>query len=360
MQDNAKLELEIFKRTKLQRFLPALGFSPKDKKPIDAALEWTDGTATIKLFTGANGFERWKDFTSGASGTVIDIAMEKTGNLGRARELMRSILGSAAPQQQTAKPQEQVHTSPQPVPFPPAHDESGSPEPKRKLTSDEVKAAYCSGSEAWTADCEIPKILRDRGICKIRQEMSKSFRVTMSGRIVTPTFKIDESGASQYAGFETRGADGKKYYLEGGSAGVWVSDTNAKSKVAIIAESVIECLSYDIVHPLSGGQTLIAVRSGAEADAANLLRLLIASGRVEKVIYATNNDPAGLLYAAKIGAAIAKTGIFQRFRMPDGWNVDWNDVLNKLLSDDDAIRPRLEAEQDFRGGPGFSTILPPR
>ena len=75
-----------------------------------------------------------------------------------------------------------------------------------------------------------------------------------------------------------------------------------------------------------------ALRSGAEEACAELVARIIAKRGVgARVELRTDNDPAGLLYAAKVGSLLKKRDIRAIYVAPPEDCVDWTEHQEQLF-----------------------------
>lgn len=323
----------LFKTTEPGRFMGAFGWSldPKDKKRMTYVRGKDE---KVKFWQPANGLWHWKNFESGAAGTIIDIAKDHVGgNFGQARLALRNILGNApvpVPVAETSQNKPELSL--------PYQSEKTRPITSFKKSSEEVLREYATGADIWYEGDAVPTYLLSRGITAISPAFSGKFSVSINGNLRFPHHYLDDEGFKT-GGIEKRGPGIKGLYTEDGTNGVWVSDVpSCRSGVAVVFETQLDAMSYDILHPRSDGHILLSLRAGTEKLCAEILKFLRTKGIIHTVILATDNDHAGATYAGKVMTELhygrnKETsekffgGLRAWYQPPDDGEEDWNDVL---------------------------------
>ncbi len=147
------------------------------------------------------------------------------------------------------------------------------------------------------------------------------------GNVVFPSY--DKEGI---CGLELKNHD-KGVFVKGSAKGLWVSRIEASDTVLVIAESVIDALSYcalfrnshTVYAAVSGG-----MKKGRQYDL--VLSLMKAMPNLQTVILAVDNDQGGTKIAAKLKKSIENAGFFQgnvQLHVPDLAGDDWNEVLKR-------------------------------
>lgn len=199
--------------------------------------------------------------------------------------------------------------------------------------------------------CDFETVLNKRGLSDVRRRRLENIRALgRDGDIKALYFHFDEDGKLEPASVETIRVDGKKGYMKSGSVGCWLSQPDdIESCEVVICESVIDALSFEAMNPHSD-KMLVALRSGAEEIAAKIA-IKAAENGAKRITIATDNDPAGLEYAAKVFAkieeAIRKKEIERidvAMQLPPGRANDWNDALVSEHIDLAHARPQIAAE----------------
>jgi hypothetical protein len=286
-------ELIFLNSQDIHPLLSHLGFvrDAKDKS------KWIKGATAYSVFFSRQHTWLCTDHRIKRTHGVVSLIRSELGlSLGAARIELRRVYGTAATPTYT-------HSNPSPTTA--SSPASSSPHPDsnpaapERLPEDEIRKRYARGLRYDPA--HHPEILSARGLEYIAPDYHDSFRMTSGGSIVFPTYAFDgETGVGVMTGYETCRDDGTRFFLKGGSAGVWIAGIPSRDGTLVIAESAYDALAVSMTHGLGRGSALAAVRSGAEQHVANLARWLISEELIEIVLISTDNDSAGLAYASKI------------------------------------------------------------
>lgn len=320
--DEKRAQLAQIKSHPIAEFLPALGWQKHDSE----IATWHHAGQSIKTFKGTSGAGHWmwKNFTTGRSGTVIDLAHESEGSLDAARRLLVSILGNVSSNSQNPRSSTPLVDSSKPLP----------------LSPDEVRKKYETASEIWSPGDDVPGVLKSRGLIFVHERHRDSFRVTGNGSVRVPSYAIDEDGRADLVGYESRRLSGDKIYEKNTRVGVWLSGIHEGRRAIVVTESLIDSLSHEIMHNHPAYQ-YVGVRSGAEKYAANHIAALYRRKIVDRVIITTDNDAAGLGYASKIMLELRdeiKSGLAVIYQPPRFGANDVNDELEHIMSGDSGIQ----------------------
>ncbi|MBO4169536.1 toprim domain-containing protein [Cereibacter azotoformans] len=336
-------ELDFFKRQPLGYLLMMhFGFAAKNQKPkptahgdVDAESFSRDGMK-VQTFRASSGHYMWKSHdgsltnrSGGNSGTIVDIAVKLDGDLGRARQHLRQITGYSANSTTSTPVQYPPITSAPSAPVSSPLDAISTTE-EAGPTTEELEAAYAAFGPAWQCHDAAPDYLAGRHLTDIHPIFHCTFRVSQSrrGTIAFPYYRTTESGF-EFAGHEAKNIDFKGY-SKGGHAGVW-SAIFRDPTVMVVAESPIDAMSFAALavdhEDFSVGY--IALRSGSEQVAVELLKGMVEHRGLKQIVVATDNDAAGMTYAAKImsGLHSLKDRVSVRYRAPLFGQTDWNDSL---------------------------------
>ncbi|WP_237061521.1 toprim domain-containing protein [Loktanella sp. M215] len=340
--ENSKAELEMFKSHDANTLMGALGWTDghatkegaiKIEKKGSNSTPYTKDGRNVLVFKGRTGAYMISEiYPVRRTVTIIDIANEVTGSLGKTRVELRSLIGTAKEESSRISPSHQTNAPQAPAPV------SASSDTVEKKSSDEVRAEYVSGSEAWTPAARMPDYLLDRSISFIPLVYAASFRTSRGGtniRFPYLHFVDDVSVPAEYAGVETK-ADGFKSFTKGGRPGAWIAGHTDLANKIVICESPIDCFSWIMQRPFEDLPFLVAVRSGGEQSAINLIKR--AAGQHEKVtvFISTDNDHAGMAYASKIMLGVSKEPtVCAKYVAPDKLHNDQNNYLVAALVADD-------------------------
>jgi hypothetical protein len=337
-------ELDFFKRQPIDPILEALGFSlsknfnPEGKNQTPS---FVLGGIKLKTFKGSSGHYMWTSHNGSLtnrngknSGSVVDVAVRVCGGLAQARQRLRAITGSHAYAPTSHSTPSTGHEAPPSA--------SSRPEISSPLDTDSTKAttetaevdilrAYEATGPEWVVTDPAPAYLARRGLSDIHPIFSFSFRVESPlGNMVSPY--RDELGA--VVGFERKNKLTEKYVRYDGRAGVWAA-IHGDPKALVVCESPVECMSYArmFVSQDRFDVGFLAVRSGSEAIASRLIAAMIEERGLRAVIFATNNDLAGMQYAQKVWAGLgdAAKSAHVRYEAPLFAKNDLNDALNEWL-----------------------------
>lgn len=347
----ADRELDFFKRQPLDPLLLQLGFSAKET--ANAAGKVTErsfslGNVKLKTFKGNSGHYMWKSHNGSLttrfgkdSGTVVDVAVHVCGGLAQARERLRALTGStySTPSSYStgneALPPAATHPAPSAPSSPPLDTISTGPTAPPPPTPDELFSAFRAHGSDWTYDQPVPEYLRSRNLTELHPLFSFSFRVSESkrGTLAFPYVRYSENG-EEFAGYEKKNTDFKGF-SKGGRAGVWLAACMKNPRVFVVAESPIDAMSYArLAVPYDEFDFgFMALRSGAEDVAVRHLRERVLENGLEEVVLATDNDAAGMAYAARVMSGLhdLKGRVSVRYVAPLYMQKDWNDALSEHL-----------------------------
>lgn len=347
-----KNEIDDFKRMDIRTFLPSLGWQPDPTDRYKKTTYTKDGR-TVKAFCPSSGFWIATDFDAKVSKTAFDLAFEILGdkNWPEACALFRSITGkdsnpsafkpSPAP---SSTPLTSSTSQDRSAPVPQASPDQSNA--KIKKTTDEIKAEYVSGSSLWRRGDPVPDYLVSRGIVMLDDRFDATFRVSDSGsgNLRFPHYYMSDSGHTRLGGIEGRGPSKKGMYSERGVNGIWKTRGWSDTGMVVIFETQIDAMSYSLLNPK--GHMLMSIRAGTEHIAVQFLKIFIEMNKIHTVVVSTDNDAAGLGYAARIlGGLYAKEdernpehgtkyhcGARALYQPPLEGHEDWNDVLRAALS----------------------------
>lgn len=358
MSTTQDAELDAYKRMPIGRLAVQLGATPKNPKDkptrggdIDAE-NFTLNGWKFQCFQASSGHFMWKSHDGSLtvrgrnSGTIVDIVFQLEGSLGKVRQRLRGLTGysPSSPTSPSSTTSVQSENTPAAastaIPSSSCHPvlpSSPVATPADPLpTPAELEAIYDDRGPIWKLVDPVPHYLRSRYLGALHPVFHWTFRVSKSGHGSTffPYYRVDGE-EWVFAGSERRSInkDYDKGYDKGGRAGIWTAAFD-HPEVIVVTESAVEAMSYARLmteySDLSVG--FVAVRSGGERDAILYLSNLIETKGLRIVVIATNNDSAGMLYAAKIMAGLREyKEISVRYEAPIHGQVDWNDSLKADL-----------------------------
>ncbi len=143
-------------------------------------------------------------------------------------------------------------------------------------------------------------------------------------------------------GYETRNQNFKGF-SNGGTKGLWVSNSSSKDEKLVICESPLDCLSYHQLFP--DDHTRYFATSGTLSQKQkDLLRTAFEKFDQKKgeIIIATDKDIGGEEIAHKLKEIAPKTA--QVFRHVPKYQKDWNETLKAQIE-----RERQQQNQRSRG-----------
>lgn len=295
-------------------------------------------------------------------GSIVDVAYAMTGNLGKARQLLRDVTGYKPDQSfstsstNTARAEKSTDAVTSPAVLHPLDqvsdyyrskiseyselladhasngktpDPSPAPPPPPP-TPDELLASYDARGPVWRLCDTVPAYLQSRGLEHLHPVFHETFRTSKSGRgsVFFPYIRCDDAGW-EHAGCEQKSSDWKSYD-KGGRAGIWTAAFDLVERL-VITESPIDAMSYAFL--LSDYEdfsvAFVSLRSGGESSAIEYAAGLIEQKGVRDIVVATDNDGAGMLYAAKVMAGLHKhsKSVRMRYQAPIHGARDWNDAL---------------------------------
>lgn len=340
-------ELDFFKRQPIDPILESLGFSlsktfnPDGKNQTPSFVR---GSIKLKTFKGSSGHYMWTSHNGSLtnrngknSGSVVDVAVHVCGGLAQARQRLRAITGShayAPSSYSTPSTPSAGHEAPPPaaprteISFPLDTD---STKAKPETTDADIFSAYEATGPEWDITAAAPAYLSRRGLADLHPIFSFSFRVESPlGNMVSPY--RDELG--NVVGFERKNKISQKYVRYDGRAGVWTA-YHGDPKILVVCESPVECMSYARMFVAQDRFDVgfLAVRSGSETIASKIIVAMIEERGLRAVIFATNNDLAGMQYAQKVwsGLGDAAKSAHVRYEAPLFAKNDLNDALVEWL-----------------------------
>lgn len=166
------------------------------------------------------------------------------------------------------------------------------------------------------------------------------------GNVAFPHFRNRE-----VCGLELKSHD-RGLLVKGSQKTFWRSNANQSDTILVIAESVIDALSY-CESQKPNGAIYLATGGGVSAKQCDILSEMLATAdNVQTVILATDNDAGGDRIAGKLSNAIQRTSFVGEVRKhsPSRRGEDWNDVLvgkSKPLSQtwDACVKPFPQSVQ---------------
>lgn len=312
--------------------LQALGWS-SDPKGGDKN-RWSKGLESISVFKGCDGnfvFRSGTDY-----GNIMDLAKRECGgNFGKARQLLRKLTGSASSQAPRPDPSSSSADFSSRIPHHPPAPAAPAPEPVTYLTPAQVKAATEDGTEPIDGS-PVPPFLVERGFSDIHAVFRRSMRVTRDRfrNVIFPYIVPAAGEGAELVSREKVGPNHFKNYLKETRAGVWYASPPGEIGLIVVAEAPLDCISSSTICADDMTRTaFFALRSGAEEACAELVARVIAKrGAGARVEIRTDNDPAGLGYAAKVSKMLKDRGIKSRYVAPPEDCDDWTEVQEKRLA----------------------------
>ena len=337
---NDSAELDMFMKTDPRpRILPALGWTPCGKVKD----RFTRGSESIGVFQGNKGV--WLARSGSDYRNIVQLTQEVVGSLGQARKFLREIIGSGAP----ATPVTNTTPTP-PAHFPSPHPHLSSPvitpsspaaepegEAEEKRTADEIKAEIKAESVPFD-DSPIPPYLLKRGFVSIPDIFRRRMRIDKDGnRFKNVSFLYylpTEDGKAELVSRERKG-DKYSNYLSRTRAGVWIAEPiDGEVDHIVICEAPLDCISSRAICGDGERTAYFALRSGAEAACVEIVRRVVEKrGKGARIELRTDNDPAGLSYAAKVAAGLKKLGLVARYTAPPDLCEDWTEVQEKRFAE---------------------------
>jgi len=307
---NDNEELRNFTRMDIRGLLPLFGWSEvsaadarRVRHPGRPGDIFTDGGRVMHTFRAKDGETFMFKMHDGSQvdgrdvGTIIHVVQDCLNcNIGRVRKELRAVTGTDTHTHYTAKRTLPNRTPTHPYLSPIAADD--------KKTKAQLIREYEAGSETVTPGIDLIHVLRAREINLVEPQFSRDMRREDHWNVRFPYYRYEtrESKRLEFAGFETVTSE-KKRYTKGGYTGIWVSGWMGASTV-VITESPSDAMAYRALTQLDA--IYVAVRMGAEIDAAQFVINAFDAKLVSKVILATDNDAAGLTYAGKIWTELNK------------------------------------------------------
>ncbi len=126
----------------------------------------------------------------------------------------------------------------------------------------------------------------------------------------------------------------KCIFVRGSEKTLWRSNTKADDNTLVIAEAVIDVLSYHQLFNLENA-LYVATGGGMSPEQGRIIRLAAQNLPALKTItLITDNDEGGDKLTAKLKAIIAESGFKGEVirHSPQGRGDDWNDVLNSTTN----------------------------
>lgn len=340
----AAAELEMFKQRPIVDLAVAMGWEVM-KTGDNNNGKLKKGSMKIAPFKGSNAW-MWKAFSGEGpggrtAGTVVDLALDEAGTMGKARQLLRSLTGTSAP----------TRISPASAPTPAASLSTGPDSAfsgRVYKSSKEVLAAFKTGARVWRVGDRLPPFLSERGVKQLPELFDGKFAVTtdsyMNARFMFMSF--DDDGKPFFAGYEDRNiaseTGGKTYrrYASDCRAGIWRVSGDDGAPV-VVFEAPLKAISYELLRREGDPRwheepqpSYVSLRSGSEGAAVTYLIGEINNGS-RTILLATDQDAAGMLYAHKVMSGLAdakKAGmvpgdVLVRYVSPPDMHADWNDAL---------------------------------
>lgn len=342
----AAAELEMFKQKPIVDLAVAMGWEVmKTTDKHNGKLK--KGSMTIAPFKGSNAW-MWKAFSGEGpggrtAGTVVDLAIDEAGSIGKARQLLRSLTGTSAPTS--------ISISPASSPTPDTSLSTGPDSAfsgKTYLSSEEVLAGFKAGARIWRVGDRLPPFMSERGVKQLPDMFDGKFAITTdryrNARFLFMNF--DEDGAPFFSGYEDRnlapepGADTYRRYASDCRAGIWHVSGHDGAPVVVV-EAPLKAISYELLRREGNPSwheepqlSYVSLRSGSEGAAVTYLIGKINKGS-RTILLATDQDAAGMLYAHKVmlGLSDAKRSglvpndVLVRYVSPPDMHKDWNDAL---------------------------------
>lgn len=368
-------ELAHYKTLPAEPILKKLGFAVYEhtqhegKKVKLREIGYEKGSIRAHPFLGRSGQWMCRFPASGSIdkpfGSIVDVAYAMAGNLGKARQLLRDATGYKPDQSFSTSSTTTTHaknstdavTSPAVLPpldqvsdyyrgkiseYSPlladhasgekTNDPSPGTPPPPPPTPAELEALYDARGPIWNLCDAVPAYLQSRGLESLHPVFHQTFRTSKSGRgsVYFPHFRCSDDGQGwEHAGSEQK-SDGWKSYDKGGRAGIWTAALDMVDRL-VITESPIDAMSYAFLMSQYDDFSVafISLRSGGESSAIEYAAGLIEQKGLRDIIIATDNDGAGMLYAAKVMAGLHKQAksVRMRYQAPIHGARDWNDAL---------------------------------
>jgi DNA primase len=307
-----------------------------------------DDTASLVVTPSKN---LWHCFGCGAGGGPIDWAMKKNGvSFRHAVELLRAGLTAGSCDEPGAAKRSHVRKLPTPVAFDAGEQELldqvvqyyhetllQSPEAlaylaRRGIADRELIEAHRLGFANRTLGLRLP-VVRVKLGAELRGRLQKIGVLRASGHehfngcLVVPVF--DQAGhvAGIYGRKITEGVNPPLHlYLPGPHQGVWNARALAGQAEVILAEALIDAMSF-----WCAGYRNVTSAYGAEGVTPELLALLASpvDGRARRVLIAFDRDEAGDRGAAKLAEQLLAAGAdCYRVQFPRG--MDANEYAGKV------------------------------
>jgi hypothetical protein len=166
------------------------------------------------------------------------------------------------------------------------------------------------------------------------------------GNVAFPHFRNRE-----VCGLELKNCE-RGLLVKGSQKTFWRSNIKRSDQVLVIAESVIDALSYQQTHRLSNAAFLATGGGLSRRQCSILCSMLKATPCVQTIILATDNDDGGVRIASQLAAALEQTSFSGEVikHSPKFEGEDWNDVLvgkSKSLSQtwDVCVKPFPQSVQ---------------
>ncbi len=152
-----------------------------------------------------------------------------------------------------------------------------------------------------------------------------------TGRIYTDRYNnaaFPHYGPRGICGLELKNAE-KAVFVRGSEKTLWRSNVRAVDNTLIIAEAVIDALSYHQLFALENSFYTVT-GGGMSPEQGGIIRLAAQNlPALKTIILITDNDEGGDKLTAKLKAVIAESGFKGEVirHSPQGRGDDWNDVL---------------------------------
>ena len=288
-------ELERFKRLKLHEYAASLGYSLDPQETSRRETIMRKGADKISIRMDADGHYVYYSFRDEADhGTIMDFVIRRHGkNFGEARKALRTWSGTT------------------PVAMFP-----------------ELDAAPRGDREAVAAEYKTMRDLRWHDYLEQNRKLPRPVllsprfrgRIRVDARANAIFPHEDEEGL---CGFEKRNKTFKGF-ADLGEKGLWLSNAFPEDRRLVVAESAIDCISYEVLFP---GGRYASLAGGLNPKQPELiLKACKAMPARSEVVSITHADADGERYAAVIEEMAGAASLPFRTHHPEVVK-DWNDAL---------------------------------
>jgi hypothetical protein len=288
-------ELDRFKRLKLHEYAASLGYMLDPKETSRRETIMRKGADKISIRMDADGHYVYYSFRDESDhGTIMDFVMRRREkNFGEARKVLRTWRGTMSV-----------------VVFP---ELDAAPRGDRAA----VAAEYKTMSDLrWHYYLE-----QDRKLPRpvlLSPRFRGRIRVDARANAIFP--HEDEEGL---CGFEKRNKTFKGF-ADLGEKGLWLSNAFPEDRRLVVAESAIDCISYEVFFP---GGRYASLAGGLNPKQPELvLRACKAMPAGSEVVSITHADADGERYASVLEEMAAAASLPFRIHRPEAVK-DWNDAL---------------------------------